>query len=304
MNFQLNQKGSDTFVTFDTMESDIIKKYTVPFNKFQEFVANLTVDNNSSSSSVLEDTGFISNNLIRRVKYDTFHKLYFYYPSITAVFKNTVDCNVVGHKTLRDFLAVAKNVEVKDYSNNKKLFVLTKGLEVKDVYYYHKTLHGRMNFEEKVLFGIPPERQGLFTSTAKDFNTERVVTSFMPNHFANSICWGGTGVVEEDHSKEAYLGNITDISVHPKLYLNTTFNNDLMFRDTKNCGYRNLSKEEQTMVLMFYKDYFELEDTKLIKEIFLFSSSLGSHLITYALAASLPFRTKVLSSISKPLIHI
>ena len=173
------------------------REKTIPLKDFILFIKNFDKDN-----LMVSDTGFMTNNLIRKAETVSTTHLFFYYNSITSNFNFNVPCYLDLSGVVPYFDGSPKVT----YTN--VLFHIT----------YDKTSY----VSRYTLYFLEPNLVG--NVQLKDDTP--LFKSFLPNSFGDSICWGSL-IDSGDINKAMAAGNHEFISRLPALYLNSRFNTDL-----------------------------------------------------------------------------
>ena len=208
------------------------KSKDVSLRDFVSFIKNFDSDN-----TILFDSGFMTDSLIRKVSTQTVDHYFFFYDKIRATYTHR-DASISS-----EGLAVIKKV-FPDFKQNANPIVLKNLL-----------FHVRHNKSTDMLqynIHFCDLKKNMFQEFESLSLDTVLYKSFFPNTFSDSVCWG-SNVSTSDIHQAGKDGNIKFLSSLPHIFFNSTFNNDLLWSAY---GYLYpLSNESQTTTA--FRDKFK-----------------------------------------------
>lgn len=210
-NFLLNSKfyleADKVNVDIDYKSKDGTSKFkTISLESFINFLKKF-----NSNDTLLSDTGFLTNNLIRKVETISSTHYFFFYEKISSTFSST------------------DSKEILDFYEKSKISYINKKI---NIYYEDVLFHVIYNKNRSsctyVIYFVKPEYNlmGLKKSLSPD---SVLYKNFLPNAFSDSICWGDN-LDSAMITKAAQTGDIEYLRTLPFIYFNSRFNSDLFFR--------------------------------------------------------------------------
>lgn len=237
LNFSIIKNNNEAFVQFEVpSNNNSTSKKSVTLKDFVSFTKN--IDNTD-----IEDSGYITDSLKRRIVKGSAAEYLFHYPELAANYSiiikrssiNRWKClfqNDIGLYSYRDIKpeeARALGLD-SNYCDNFALVSLREPLMMKDILYYCKfnTLEDCMN-REKIVFATP-KSTSIINKVVLNEETP-YIKSFFPNHFTDSsICWGTTGHNSRDVLDSVDLNKREtekNLNKAVNAYFSSTFNTDL-----------------------------------------------------------------------------
>lgn len=321
LNFSIIKNNNEAFVQFEVPSSNnSTSKRSVTLKDFVSFTKN--IDNTD-----IEDSGFITDNLKRRVVKGSAAEYLFHYPELAANYSMTVKKSSINRwKCLfQDDIGLYSYRDIKEeesrslgldssYYDSYVLVGLREPLMMKDVLYYCKfnTLGGRMD-RERIAFATP-NSTSIINKVVLNKETP-FIKSFFPNHFSdNSICWGTTGHNSEDVINSIDLNKReTEKNLNKAVnsYFSSTFNTDLY-----SPPFSRISKTSADLFVAWLKTHYkrvaaienhierELAHSNYI-DLSFFSESSYALSMTFSLACAcdLELRTSVFSTHSRDTVN-
>ena len=208
------------------------KSKDVSLKDFVSFIKNFDSDN-----TILFDSGFMTDSLIRKVCTQTVDHYFFFYDKIRASYTHR-DATIST-----EYLAIVKKV-FPDFKQNGNPIVLNNLL-----------FHVRHNKSTDVLqynIHFCDLKKNMFQEFESLSLDTVLYKSFFPNTFSDSICWGSNVSTTEIY-QAGKDGNIKFLSSLPHIFFNSTFNNDLLWSAY---GYIYLLSTE-TPTITAFRDKFK-----------------------------------------------
>lgn len=199
------QKNNEIFFTIKSDLSGALESKTVSFDAFIDLMSSLRSD------EIQLDTGYITENLKRKVITSNVERYLFSYGDVLVSPKiGNVDV-VMLRKFTDEYFSVTTENNLTTIDN----------FTIKNLVFLVSFNKSENHLSYKVCFTKNGE---IF---AQDINDETVFfPSPFPNHFPDHICWGGTQhntIIKE----AARNSDVLTLERSPFVYLNSTFNYDL-----------------------------------------------------------------------------
>lgn len=210
-NFLLNSKfytkDNEVNVDIDYRSKEGTMKFkTISLESFITFLKKF-----NSTDTVLTDTGFLANNLVRKVDTVNSTHYFFFYDKISSTFSSTYSKDVI------DF-----------YEKDRIPYIGSKIVITYEDILFHVVYNKNSDSCSYIIYFVEPtyDLMGLKKPLSSD---STLYKNFLPNAFSDSICWG-SNLDNSLISKAAQNGDIAYLRTLPFIYLNSKFNNDLFFR--------------------------------------------------------------------------
>lgn len=210
-NFLLNSKfytkDNEVNVDIDYRSKEGTMKFkTISLESFITFLKKF-----NSTDTVLTDTGFLANNLVRKVDTVNSTHYFFFYDKISSTFSSTYSKDVI------DF-----------YEKGRIPYIGSKIVITYEDILFHVVYNKNSDSCSYIIYFVEPtyDLMGLKKPLSSD---STLYKNFLPNAFSDSICWG-SNLDNSLISKAAQNGDIAYLRTLPFIYLNSKFNNDLFFR--------------------------------------------------------------------------
>lgn len=210
-NFLLNSKfytkDNEVNVDIDYRSKEGTMKFkTISLESFITFLKKF-----NSTDTVLTDTGFLANNLVRKVDTVNSTHYFFFYDKISSTFSSTYSKDVI------DF-----------YEKDRIPYIGSKIVITYEDILFHVVYNKNSDSCSYIIYFVEPtyDLMGLKKPLSSD---STLYKNFLPNAFSDSICWG-SNLESSLISKAAQNGDIAYLRTLPFIYLNSKFNNDLFFR--------------------------------------------------------------------------
>lgn len=210
-NFLLNSKfytkDNEVNVDIDYRSKEGTMKFkTISLESFITFLKKF-----NSTDTVLTDTGFLANNLVRKVDTVNSTHYFFFYDKISSTFSSTYSKDVI------DF-----------YEKDRIPYIGSKIVITYEDILFHVVYNKNSDSCSYIIYFVEPtyDLMGLKKPLSSD---STLYKNFLPNAFSDSICWG-SNLDNSLISKAAQNGDIAHLRTLPFIYLNSKFNNDLFFR--------------------------------------------------------------------------
>lgn len=237
VNVDIDYKSKEGTMKFKTISLEAFVNFLKRFN---------------TSDVILADTGFLTDNLIRKVETVNSIHYFFFYEKISSTFSSSYSKDILNF-----------------YEKDKVPYIGKKTTIGYEDVLFHITYNKNINSTYYVIYFAEPayDLMGL----KKPLNSDTVLyKNFLPNAFSDSICWG-SNLDSSKITKAAQVGDISFLRTLPFIYLNSKFNNDLFFR-AYNSSFNILSYEDsQTFITalkeVLIKYYKESEVTDKIENL-------------------------------------
>lgn len=210
-NFLLNSKfytkDNEVNVDIDYRSKEGTMKFkTISLESFITFLKKF-----NSTDTVLTDTGFLANNLVRKVDTVNSTHYFFFYDKISSTFSSTYSKDVI------DF-----------YEKDRIPYIGSKIVITYEDILFHVVYNKNSDSCSYIIYFVEPtyDLMGLKRPLSSD---STLYKNFLPNAFSDSICWG-SNLESSLISKAAQNGDTAYLRTLPFIYLNSKFNNDLFFR--------------------------------------------------------------------------
>lgn len=210
-NFLLNSKfytkDNEVNVDIDYRSKEGTMKFkTISLESFITFLKKF-----NSTDTILTDTGFLANNLVRKVDTVNSTHYFFFYDKISSTFSSTYSKDVI------DF-----------YEKDRIPYIGSKIVITYEDILFHVVYNKNSDSCSYIIYFVEPiyDLMGLKKPLSSD---STLYKNFLPNAFSESICWG-SNLDNSLISKAAQNGDIAHLRTLPFIYLNSKFNNDLFFR--------------------------------------------------------------------------
>lgn len=210
-NFLLNSKfyTKDNKVNVDIdykSKEGTMKFKTISLESFITFLKKF-----NSTDTVLTDTGFLANNLVRKVDTVNSTHYFFFYDKISSTFSSAYPKDVINF-----------------YEKGKIPYIGSKVVITYEDILFHVVYNKNSGSGSYIIYFVEPtyDLMGLKKPLSSD---STLYKNFLPNAFSDSICWG-SNLDSSLISKAAQNGDTAYLRTLPFIYLNSKFNNDLFFR--------------------------------------------------------------------------
>lgn len=210
-NFLLNSKfytkDNEVNVDIDYRSKEGTMKFkTISLESFITFLKKF-----NSTDTVLTDTGFLANNLVRKVDTVNSTHYFFFYDKISSTFSSAYPKDVINF-----------------YEKGKIPYIGSKIVITYEDILFHVVYNKNSGSGSYIIYFVEPtyDLMGLKKPLSSD---STLYKNFLPNAFSDSICWG-SNLDSSLISKAAQNGDTAYLRTLPFIYLNSKFNNDLFFR--------------------------------------------------------------------------
>lgn len=210
-NFLLNSKfytkDNEVNVDIDYKSKEGTMKFkTISLESFITFLKKF-----NSTDTVLTDTGFLANNLVRKVDTVNSTHYFFFYDKISSTFSSAYPKDVINF-----------------YEKGKIPYIGSKIVITYEDILFHVVYNKNSGSGSYIIYFVEPtyDLMGLKKPLSSD---STLYKNFLPNAFSDSICWG-SNLDSSLISKAAQNGDTAYLRTLPFIYLNSKFNNDLFFR--------------------------------------------------------------------------
>ena len=210
-NFLLNSKfytkDNEVNVDIDYKSKEGTMKFkTISLESFITFLKKF-----NSTDTVLTDTGFLANNLVRKVDTVNSTHYFFFYDKISSTFSSAYPKDVINF-----------------YEKGKIPYIGSKIVITYEDILFHVIYNKNSGSNSYTIYFVEPtyDLMGLKKPLSSD---STLYKNFLPNAFSDYICWG-SNLDSSLISKAAQNGDTAYLRTLPFIYLNSKFNNDLFFR--------------------------------------------------------------------------